>query len=363
MKSKNLVAKKNVLVPEFVKLGHQEKRFLAYCISELNPKKETTLGRFSVNIGDIAEVFDLPRSSTYPRIREAATSINNKPIFRKEGKTHKMDFWFSWLDWEEESGEVVIQFNERLVPLLLDLQREYIQYPLSMVSDFSNKAWSLYEILKQWLTVRKKYFALDELKDALGVIGKYPRWASFKRYCLTSAIDEINKKSDIQVSYTLVKKSRKVVGLTFFINETASDDVIEDIENPLTTLEKLLTDDANIHEATASKFLKDAQKKDKVERLIQRIPKMIVLAKDKSITCAKYCTKAINDELYQRNLWGEDQSANPYPPPVADHQESLDCWQAKRKKGEECKVRKRGTPSRKKCKICFEELPIKSFGI
>jgi len=164
MSSKKLVAKKNILVPEFVKLRHQEKRFLAYCIAELNPKKDATLGRFTVNIGNIADVFGLSKTSTYPRIREAATAINSRPIIRKNSKRTQMDFWFSWLDYEEDSGNVEIQFNERLVPFLLDLKREYIQYPLSMVVGFSNRTWSLYEIIKQWVRAGKKHFTLDELK-------------------------------------------------------------------------------------------------------------------------------------------------------------------------------------------------------
>ena len=236
MENKNIVAKKNVLVPEFVKLGHQEKRFLAYCIAQLNPKNESLLGRFSVNIGDIAEVFNLQKTSTYARVREAATSINSKPIISKEGKKHMLAFWFSWIVFDEDLGCIEVQFNERLAPLLLDLQREYIQYPLSMVSDFSNKAWSLYEILKQWAPVHKKYFQLDELKDALGVVGKYPLWSAFSRnYVSDKIIDEINKKSDIQVRYIPVKISRKVVGLTFFLNLTPTKDIIVDVEDPAQT--------------------------------------------------------------------------------------------------------------------------------
>lgn len=355
MSSKKLVAKKNILVPEFVKLRHQEKRFLAYCIAELNPKKDAALGRFTVNIGNIADVFGLSKTSTYPRIKEAATAINSRPIIRKDAKKTQMDFWFSWLDYEEDSGNVEIQFNERLVPFLLDLKREYIQYPLSMVVDFSNRTWSLYEIIKQWVRAGKKHFTLDELKELLGVVGKYPKWADFKKRCLTPAIEEINAKSDIQTKYEVQKQGRRIVGLVFFIDIKQTDEVIT-VESKQDVLFKSLFA-YGINKKTVDDYTQIIEREDKIELILEKLPRMARNAKSKQVPLAKYIIGAIKQELYQGKIYEN------LPEPPA-HKEALDCWTTKRHNNEKCKVRRRGKPGqRKKCQICFDQLPIDTFGI
>ncbi|OAP66822.1 initiator RepB protein [Psychrobacter sp. SHUES1] len=50
----------------------------------------------------------------------------------------------------------------------------------------------------------------------------------FKKRVLLVAIDEINKKSDIKISYEQVKKGRKIVGFTFTVYEKpkAKTDVV-----------------------------------------------------------------------------------------------------------------------------------------
>ena len=356
MKSDKLVVKKNILIPEFVKLRHQEKRFLSYCIAELNPKKDTSLGRFTVNINEIADIFGLSKTSTYPRIKEAATAINSRPIFRYEGKRHGMDFWFSWLDFYEGSGKVEIQFNERLIPLLLDLKDEYIQYRLSMVSNFSNNnTWSLYEILKQWVRAGKKEFSIDELKELLGVVGKYPRWDNFKARRIAPAIKEINIKSDIQVKYETQKNGRNIIGLVFFIDAKQAGEVVT-VESKQDILFKSLLS-YGLNEKTVRDYVHQIEKKDKIETILQKLPQMAKNAKLKKSILAKYITGSIKQELYQGNIFDE----SPEPP---DHKEALDCWTAKRQAGKECKVRKRGTPGQRfKCQICLKKLPIDSFGI
>ncbi len=356
MKSNKLVVKKNVLIPEFVKLRHQEKRFLSYCIAELNPKKEKTLGRFTVNISKIADVFGLSKTHTYLRIKEAATAINSRPIFRHEGKRHSMDFWFSWLDYFEGSGDVEIQFNERLMPLLLDLKDEYIQYRLSMVASFNNNnTWSLYEILKQWVRAGKKEFTLDQLKELLGVVGKYSRWNNFKAKRLTPAIKEINEKSDIHVKYEAQRKGRSVVGLVFFIDTKQADEVIT-VESKQDILFKSLLSHG-LNEKTVKKYVHLIEREGKTEIILNKLPKMAQNARSKKAVMAKYIAGSIKQELYQGNIYDE----LPEPP---DHKESLDCWTAKRQKGVKCNVRERGTPGqRKKCQICLDKLSINTFGI
>lgn len=47
--------------------------------------------------------------------------------------------------------------------------------------------------------IKGSSYTVEHLKQLLGILDKYPRFADFKRYVLIPAIEEINSKTDIQV--------------------------------------------------------------------------------------------------------------------------------------------------------------------
>jgi hypothetical protein len=64
-------------------------------------------------------------------------------------------------------------------------------------------------------------FELDELKNFLGISGKYDTLPNLRRRVLEPMVDEINKFSkEIQVDFEYLKKRAKVVGIQFLIKDT-----------------------------------------------------------------------------------------------------------------------------------------------
>lgn len=346
-----LVAKKNALIPEFVKLGMQEKRFLAFCFAQINPIKEKELGRFTVNIAEIARVFDLPLTHTYPRIIEAAYAINSKPVLRTENNVRKMDFWFCWLDWMPDSGQIEVQFNERLVPFLLDLRKEYIQYPLAMTVNFTNRGWSLYEILKQWVSAGRKKFELDELKNILGLLGKYRRWSEFNRNVIKPAVENINNFSDITVKYTTEKNRRSISGVVFNIKIKHYDQKVIDIETPEEELYRSFLG-VGINDKTAANYAHEINIQGKANIILAKLPYIIEIAgKNKNIPTQKYILGAVKNEILQQELpFGENENQS--------EKTVQECFHGQFRGEDKCQVRLGKSEARGHCKFCVNLYPV-----
>lgn len=90
----------------------------------------------------------------------------------------------------------------------------------------------IYELLKQWSTIKKNIsYKVDLLKELLGleeiierkdgkekIINKsYRNFGLFEKRIIIPAVNEINEKSEINVTYTKEKEGRKVVGITFHV--------------------------------------------------------------------------------------------------------------------------------------------------
>ena len=107
-------------------------------------------------------------------------------------------------------------FAQKIVPYLSMLKEQFTKYPLVSVSSMSSiYAVRLYELLKQWSAVGKREVNLDWLKQQLEIQNEYQRMFDFKKYVIEPAITQINKHSDLQVSYTQRKTGREVTHFTF----------------------------------------------------------------------------------------------------------------------------------------------------
>jgi hypothetical protein len=203
--------------------------------------------------------------------------------------------------------------------------------------------------------------SLDELKIKLGIPGKYPRWNNFRLFVIDPAIKDINLHSDIKVTYEKEKHVRTVIGLVFFVDAKPPEGVI-DAESNLDRFNALIQTmlRANIGKTQAQNFAKDADR-------FGQVAEMITLAnafydsynklKVKPCPLPKYMMGALREHLHQQQLPLGD-------PKKPEHAEALECWQGKRRSGEKCKVRERGTAGqRKKCQICLDKLQIDQFGI
>ena len=79
----------------------------------------------------------------------------------------------------------------------------------------------LYELLIQWKTaVKTPVFELSLFRGQMGLNdGEYKAMNDFKKRVLDLAVNEINEKTDLTVSYTQEKKGRLIHGFKFTVKQ------------------------------------------------------------------------------------------------------------------------------------------------
>jgi plasmid replication initiation protein len=114
---------------------------------------------------------------------------------------------------------VELEFSDKLKPYLLQLKERFTKYHLDSVLKLKSfYSIRLYELLKQWETLKTRTVEVQELRNAFGIPDdKYKQYGHLKKKVLLLAQKEINEKTEVFFEFTEVKKGRKIVMLKFDI--------------------------------------------------------------------------------------------------------------------------------------------------
>ncbi len=360
-----IVAKKHVLIDKMAKYKLQELRLIAYCLAHYDSRKADNR-KFQASVEDLNFIYpSMDEKSAYSVIRGTVLGLGSKPLEFEINNIKYYWNWFSGFSYTKGEGLFKFYISPELQPYLLELKGTFTRYRLQDVYQFKSAAtWKLYEHLKKYWSRQNSWSVnIDELKIKLGILGKYSRWQDLKKYVIDPATREINKHSDITVTYEKQKHVRRVIGVVFSVDSKQPDDVIT-IESQREEIFKLLLTHG-INEKTAKDYAEKTNQSGRINQIIKKIPgikkRWENIQKDKKKgPLQKYLLGAITHELNSPDLpFGETP-----PKPKAVHSEAYICWQKKRRTGEKCSVRQRGVPGqRKKCQICLETITIKEWGI
>jgi len=197
----------------------QEQKIILYLISKIKPE-DMELKEHSFEIRDFCTIcgLDIEGGSTYAYIKQTLKDLRDKSIWitLADGSETTLS-WFDYITIKKNTGVVLIKISDRMKPYLIQLKQQYTQYELlyilAMKSQYSLR---LYEILKSYENFHKKIFEIDDLKKKLSA-EHYTLFADFQRNVIDIAIREINDLSDINVSYKIIKESRRFTKIEFKI--------------------------------------------------------------------------------------------------------------------------------------------------
>ena len=224
MSKGNLVVKTNQLNSALQNLSLPEIRIVQLAIVDA---RETNTGLSTdkplrIDALRYAEMFETTRQNGYKRMKEAEETLFNRRFsyIDDEGKVIKSR-WIQQVRYLDDEGAIELVFTLAVVNGISringaeDFFTSYLlEQTASMDSIYSVR---LYELLVQWKTAKQTpMFELEKFRDQLGVeISEYKAMCDFKKRVLQVAINEINEKSDIKISYEQVKKGRSIAGFKF----------------------------------------------------------------------------------------------------------------------------------------------------
>lgn len=182
-------------------------------------KKDPTKNTFDFYISDFKKYLEHTCHDTH--IRKSITSLAE--IFAETAFLNSKDD-FNW-----DTSFTIISYakreNEHLKvtlppPILKELieNNYYTTIDLIMIKHLSSKyAICIYELLIRYNKINIPLFSVEELKNFTGTekIKGYSNFYKFKEKVILPAINEINEKTDIVISFKEIKTIRKVTHIQF----------------------------------------------------------------------------------------------------------------------------------------------------
>ena len=228
MSKSNLVVKTNYLNTVLQNLKLSEIRIVQLAVVDA---RETGTGLSAeiplrIDAKRYAEVFNTTRQNGYLMMKDAEDTLFNRRFsyIDDEGKLVKSR-WLSQVRYLDDEGAIEVVFTPAVVQGItrIDGAEEFFtKYLLEQTAEMdSNYSVRLYELLVQWKQAKKTpVFELEKFRGQLGLESdEYQTMSNFKKRVLNLAVEEINEKSDLNVSYTQKKEGRKIAGFSFTVHE------------------------------------------------------------------------------------------------------------------------------------------------
>jgi len=239
IRSYKIVKANDLIQKSRFNLQMQEQKIILYLISKIKPE-DMELKEHLFEIQDFCKLcgLDSYNGANYIYIKKTLKDLRDKSIWiTLDDGSEAVLAWLDTVIVNKDSGTVKLKISEMMKPYLLFLKERYTQYELlytlAMKSQYSIR---LYELLKSYEYQRKRIFDIEELKLRLSA-EHYKRFPDFKRKVLDRALEEINTLSDLDVTYTIIKESRRFAKIEFTMM------VIKDINKRLKTwsnIEKII---------------------------------------------------------------------------------------------------------------------------
>lgn len=238
-KYKHLVTKHNALINASYRLDLGEQRLILLAISESRRTGRglTTSDPVVVHASAYADMFDVDIDTAYQVLKGAAEQLFERQFKyiepAKRGVKVVQSRWVSKIVYIENEANVHIIFAPDVVGFISELEKNFTTYQLEKVSELDSRyAVRIYEIVSSWKSVGKSNkITVEELRDRLGMTEEdYPRLDTFKRRVLDYCISEINKKTDLIVSYEQHKCGRRIESFTFHVEEKKVKPKVEKVK-------------------------------------------------------------------------------------------------------------------------------------
>ena len=229
-KRQYLTIKSNDLIQKNrFELSLPEQKTIAYICSMIKPidLKDSIQGipyqlEYEFNIREYCKIcgIDYDNGKNYLDIKVTLKRLSDRSMWLETETGEVLCRWLSKVWINKRSGIVKIRIDEDLAPYLFNLKAKFTQYQLynvlAMKSAFSVR---IYELIKSYAYQKNKIFEINELKRLLMVdnVKSYNNFKDFRRFVLEKALEEINRLTDLSISYEPIIKGRKVVKIKFVI--------------------------------------------------------------------------------------------------------------------------------------------------
>lgn len=223
------ITKSNALINASYRFSLNELRLVLYGLSHIDPLSKDFPLFHRVSVQELASFYGISRSeygSFYEKIKDALVNKFWKREFgyydSELGELVKRT-WLIEIRYGNKNGTLAYHYNPLIKSQLQELASRFTSYFLKNIANMrSAYGVRFYEIAIMYLNASQKdkvVFTrkIDELKNNLGLEEKYKNFFDFRKRVLERARTEVNKHSDIKISYKIIKLGRSPEEIEFTV--------------------------------------------------------------------------------------------------------------------------------------------------
>ncbi len=229
----------NKLIEARYKLTLEEQRIFLALVSLID-KNDEDFKDYKISVQVLKELTGTKRKDIYSAIKEAVSRLLKRTILIETENDFEAFNLISYAKYKKGEGYFIISIDKHLKPYLLKLKEKFTSVSLAYIFRLrSVYSIRLYELLKQYEDTSYRIDEVSTLKEMLGIEkNEYKDWRNFERIVLKKAVQEINEKTDLEVSYKKKKTGRKITHIEFEIHSKKANE-IEDTETENSTSESV----------------------------------------------------------------------------------------------------------------------------
>lgn len=228
-KVRGSVAMSRALVNAQQGLSLNEKRLMMTALRSIDSKKSVyqhgrSDGYVSVRVraDEFAAVAALaPRSgekqaaAAYQGLKEACASLYERKLSYTDGRKRVQMRWVWKATYHDGEGWAEISFSPDLTQHIFLLKNRFVSYQLEFARGLQSiYSWRLLELLMGEKDRGLLLITVEDLRQRLEIPETY-RFADIKRRVIDMAVTELNKKADLVIQWTGIKRGRAVNSLRF----------------------------------------------------------------------------------------------------------------------------------------------------
>jgi plasmid replication initiation protein len=234
----------NNLVEARYRLTLQEKRVVLWLASQVTPFDED-FKEHSLSIKDFSDLTNTQGENLYTRLQSITRRLMQRIItIRPIGEKRLIQVsWLGAADYKIDKGIISLSFHPHLKPFFIQLKRNFTKINIVDVMGLQSiYSIRIYELLKQKEYVGMRIITIDEIRDYCGISKeKYKQINDLRRKVLEVSKLDINEKTDIEITYSMIKEGRKYVSVSFDVkNKKKIKKISESLKKEINKREELI---------------------------------------------------------------------------------------------------------------------------
>ena len=237
------IVEHNDLITSIAKMDKVPLKIFELAVSYINTDNPPKDHIIYLSKKELFKFFDVSDNDKHSRFKKAVDKMQEQSFFRirekqERGFEYENIVPIPYVKWADYHDEVIIEFNKRIMPYLINLKQNFTQYALSDVMNLNSK-YSI--ILYKWLSMQYNQYEhysnkggrrteqlegycnpeikVSELRTMTDTINDYKRFQSLEQRILKEPLNEINHHTHFDVTYDKIKKGRSIDSIVFHIEK------------------------------------------------------------------------------------------------------------------------------------------------